>query len=201
MHGLMPDAKIRTPRTVALIHKGQADLTQVRNTARTLEQLDALSIEQAQALSFKERDALLDLIIADGRNEATDSVSFRTGMYTDYFDEDMTRMLKVRAIKVYVRGTTSSNFDGEVVGDNFMDQYRACFRHVETTLTAARTSYSRVVNMVIFLTKMDNWEKFNEVFREFVPNPPCRAVIGTTGLASSPLVIEIVDCFAYRVAH
>ena len=176
-------------------------MTQVTNTASTLEQLDALSIDEAQSLSFKERDGLLDLIIAEGRHEATDSVSFRTGMYTDYFDEDMTRMLKVRAIKVYVRGTTSSNFDGEVVGDNFMDQYRACFRHVQTTLTAARTSYSRVVNMVIFLTNMDNWEKFNEVFREFVPNPPCRAVIGTTGLARPSIVIEIVDCFAYRVSE
>ena len=200
MHGLMPDAKIRAPIRIAPNNIGCSAMTQVTNTASTLEQLDTLSIDEAQSLSFKERDGLLDLIIAEGRHEATDSVSFRTGMYTDYFDEDMTRMLKVRAIKVYVRGTTSSNFDGEVVGDNFMDQYRACFRHVQTTLTAARTSYSRVVNMVIFLTNMDNWEKFNEVFREFVPHPPCRAVIGTTGLASSPLVIEIVDCFAYRVA-
>ena len=175
-------------------------MTQVSNPTYTLEQLDALSIEEAQKLSFGERDALLDLIIADGRHEATDSVSHRTGMYTDYFDEDLTRMLKVKAVKVYVRGTTPSDFDGQVVGENFMDQYRACFRHVETTLTAGRTSFSRVVNMVVFLTNMENWEKFNEVFREFVPHPPCRAVIGTTGLAQKPLAIEIVDCFAYRVS-
>ena len=32
----------------------------------TLADLDAMSIEDAQALSFVERDALLDLIIADG---------------------------------------------------------------------------------------------------------------------------------------
>ena len=172
-------------------------MTQV---SRTLDELDAMSIEQAQALPFEDRDALLDRIIAAGRHDATGSVSYRSGMYTDYFDEDLTRMLKVKAVKVYVRGTTSSDFDGNVVGDNFMDQYRACFRHVETTLTAGRTSFSRVVNMVVFLTNMDNWAKFNEVFREFVPNPPCRAVIGATGLAQKPLAIEIVDCFAYRVA-
>ena len=176
-------------------------MTQVSDPAHTLEKLDAMSIEQAQALSFQERDALLDLIIADGRHDATGLVSYRSGMSTDYFDEDLSRMLKVKAVKVYVRGTTSSNFDGEVVGDNFIEQYRACFRHVETTLTAGKTSFSRVVNMVIFLTNMDNWAKFNEVFREFVPNPPCRAVIGTTGLAQKPLAIEIVDCFAYRVSE
>ena len=74
--------------------------------------LDAMSIEQAQALSFGERDSLLDLIIADGRHDATGSVSYRSGMYTDFFEEDLTRMLKVKAVKVYVRGTTPSNFDG-----------------------------------------------------------------------------------------
>ena len=171
-------------------------MTQVENSARTLSELDARSIEQAQARSFDERYALLDLIIADGLDDATPSNSFRSGMYIDYFDEDMTLMLQVKAVKVYVRGITSSGFDGKVVGDNIVDQYRACFRHVETTLTAAKTSYRRVVNMVIFLTDMDNWE----IFREFVPIPPCRAVIGTTGLALKPLTIEIVDCFAYRVS-
>ena len=171
-------------------------MTQVENSARTLSELDAMSIDQAQALSFDERNALLDLIIADGLHDATPSNSFRSGMYIDYFDEDMTLMLQVKAVKVYVRGITSSGFDGKVVGDNIVDQYRACFRHVETTLTAAKTSYRRVVNMVIFLTDMDNWE----ILREFVPIPPCRAVIGTTGLALKPLTIEIVDCFAYRVS-
>jgi len=34
-----------------------------------------------------------------------------------------------------------------------------------------------------------------------VPNPPCRAVIGTTGLAQPSIAIEIVDCFAYRVSE
>ena len=175
-------------------------MNQLTNPAQTLLDLDAMSIEKAQALSFEERDSLLDLIISDGRHDATGFVSYRTGMYTDFFEEDLTRMLKVRTVKVYVRGTTSSNFDGQVVGENYMEQYRAWFRHVETTLAAAGSSFSRVVNMVVFLTNMDHWDDFNKVFREFVPNPPCRAVIGTTGLAQPPLTIEIVDCFAYRVA-
>ena len=153
-------------------------MTQVGNTPQTLENLDAMSIEQAQALSFEERGSLLDLIIADGRHDATGSVSYRTGMYTDYFEEDLTRMLKVQAVKVHVRGTTSSNFEGQVVGENYMAQYRACFQHVETTLTAARTSFSRVVNMVVFLTNMDHWAEFNEVFREFVQSTRTRPDTG-----------------------
>ena len=69
-----------------------------------------------------------------------------------------------------------------------------------TTLEAAGSSFSRVVNLVIFLTNMDNWAVLNEIYREFIPHPPCRAVIGTTGLAQKPLAIEIVDCVAYSVA-
>ena len=175
-------------------------MTQTRQAGLTLVQLDVMSIEDAQALPFGERDRLLDLIIEDGRHYATDSVSYRTGMYSDYFEEDLTRMLKVRALKVYCRGTTSSNFEGVTVGETYTEQYRACMRHVETILTAARTGYARVIKLIVFLTNMDLWEEFNKVYREFIPNPPCRAVIGTTGLAQKPLAIEVVECVAYRVA-
>ena len=109
----------------------------------TLAELDAMSLEEAQALPFQDRDQLLDLIIADGRGQSTDMTSYRTGMYSDYFDEDLSRMLKVRAVKVLCRGTTSSGFDGVVVGETAEEQYRACFRHVETTLKAAKTDYTQ----------------------------------------------------------
>jgi enamine deaminase RidA (YjgF/YER057c/UK114 family) len=166
----------------------------------TLANLDAMSIDEAQALPYAERDRLLGLIIADGRGQSTELVSYRTGLYCDYFEEDLTRMLKVKGVKVLCRGTTASGFDGVLTGETEEDQYRAAFRHVETTLLAAGASFSRVVNLVIFLTDMDNWPMLNEIYREFVPNPPCRAVIGATGLAQKPLVIEIVECIAYRVA-
>ena len=108
--------------------------------AHTLADLDGMSIAEAQGLPLAERDQLLDLIIAAGRHESTGTLSYRTGLYCDYFDEDLTRMLKVKAIKVHCRGTTSSGFDGVVVGETEADQYRAAFRHLETTLKAARTS-------------------------------------------------------------
>jgi enamine deaminase RidA (YjgF/YER057c/UK114 family) len=173
--------------------------TGVMSMSYTLANLDAMSMEEAQALPFAERDQLLDLIIADGRKQSTDAVSYRTGLYCDYFDEDLVRMLKVSAIRVHCRGTTSSGFDGLVVGETDAEQYRAAFRHVQTTLEAAETSFSRVVSLVIFLTNMNKWSLLNEIYRELIPNPPCRAVIGTTGLAQKPLAIEIVECIAYRV--
>ncbi len=166
----------------------------------TLSQLDSMSLDEAQALSTGERDRLLDLIIADGRKQTTGLDSYRVGLYGDYFEEDMSRMLKVKAVRVLPRGIASSGFDGVMVGDTDQEQYHAAFRHLEMTLKAAGTSYARVVNLVINLTNMDNWPMLNEVYREYIPNPPCRAVIGTTQLAQKALAIEIVSCVAYRVA-
>ena len=168
--------------------------------ACSLADLDSMSLEQAQSLPFAERDRLLDLAIADGRKVSTGMESFRTGLYSDYFDEDLTRLLKLRAIRVMCRGHTPSGFDGVMVGDTDVEQYRAAFQHLQTTLDAAGTSFRRVVTMVIYLTSMDNWSHLNEVYREFVSDSPCRAVIGTTGLAQPPLAIEIVSAVAYRVA-
>ena len=167
----------------------------------TLTDLDAMTLDQAHALPFADRDQLLDLIIADGRCQSTGMASYRVGLYCDYFEEDLLRMLKVKAVKVLCRGTTSSGFDGLVVGETDAEQYRAGFQHVKTHLEAAGTNFSRVVTLIVFLTNMDNWPLLNEVYREFVPNPPCRAVIGTTGLAQKPIAIEIVECIAYRVAE
>ena len=92
------------------------------------------------------------------------------------------------------------SFDGVKVGDTDEEQYRAAFRHIETSLTAAGTGFNRVVILMVFLTDMDNWPMFNEVYREFIADPPCRAVIGTTQLAQKTLAVEIVECVAYKVA-
>ena len=168
--------------------------------AYDLAALDAMSLSRAQRLPFAQRDRLLDLIIADGRGQSTDMMSYRTGLYCDYFQEDLVRLLKVRAVRIICRGTTASGFDGVLVGETEEEQYRATFRHLHTTLEAAGSSFSRVVSLIIFLTDMESWPKLNDIYREFVPNPPCRAVIGTTGLAQKPLAIEIVECISYRLA-
>ena len=163
-------------------------------------QLDAMSIELAQQLSFPDRDALLELIVADGRHQATQIESYRTGLYSDYFEEDLTRLLKVRALRVQLRGTTDSDFAGEPQGSTEIEKYDAAFRHLETILAAAGTSLERVVSLTVFLTDMNHWETFNGVHRGRVSNPPLRAVIGTTGLAQKPLAIEFVNVIAYKVA-
>ena len=140
------------------------------------------------------------MIVADGRKQATTLESYRTGLYCDYFEADLTRLLKVKAVRVQCRGTTDSDFAGVPQGSTNVEKYRAAFAHLQTILEAAGTSLGRVVTLVVFLTDMEQWETFNGVYRDFVPNPPLRAVVGTTGLAQRPLVIEFVEVVAYKVS-
>ena len=88
---------------------------------------------------------MLDLIIADGRHQSTGEDSYRGGLYSDYFEEGLVRMLKAKAVRVLPRGTTSLGFDGVMVGETDEEQYRAAFRHIETSLKAAGTGSHRVV--------------------------------------------------------
>ncbi len=164
----------------------------------SLEQLDQMSLETAQALPYENRDALLDLIIQDGRNQASQETSFRTGLYGDYFEENIIRMLKVKAVRVMPRGVTPLGLTGEQKSTNQIEEYREAFQNMKEVLEAAGTSFSRVVSLVIYLTDMSQWGNMNKVYQEFVPNPPCRAVIGTTALAGHQS-IEIVSVIAYKV--
>ena len=169
--------------------------------AYSLTDLDALSIEAAQQIPYEVRAQLLDLILADGRKQATELTSYRTGLYSDYFEADLTRLLKVKAIRVQARGTTDSDFSGVPQGTTEVEKYEAAFRHLMTILDTAGVSLARVITLIVFLTDMDHWETFNGVYRGLMPNPPLRAVIGTTGLAQKPLAIEFVEVIAYKVSR
>ena len=109
--------------------------------------------------------------------------SYRVVLYCDYFEGDLVRMHKVKSVKIFSRGTTAAGFDDAISGETDEGNYRACFRHVETALKAARTGLHWAVIMGVFLTNMDHRSLFNDVYREFAPNSSCRTVIGTTGLA------------------
>ena len=79
--------------------------------AYSLADLDAMTIELAQALPFADGDQLLDLIITDGLNQPTEMRSDRVGPYCDYFEEDLVWVPKVKGVKALNRGTTGHFFN------------------------------------------------------------------------------------------
>ena len=165
----------------------------------TLAHLDAMTIETAHKLSFDDRNKLLDLIIKDALKNVGKQPERQIGLMSDYFEEDMVRLTKVRAIKIRCGGFIPIDSTGEVPSLVPKEQFKLVFSNVKTALESMGSKLDRIVNMIIFLKNMDYWGEMNAVYREFVKSCPTRAAIGIQDL-NKTYQIELVNIIAYKVA-
>ena len=64
-------------------------------------------------------------------------------------------------------------------------------KNLDRTLRSAGTSLDRVVKAQVFLTDLNSFSAFDEVWKSFFPDPPPRTVVGTTGLLVPGTLVEI----------
>lgn len=129
----------------------------------TLADLDALPIDKALQLSFKERDTLLDLILRDSLKNVGKQPERQVGLMSDYFEEDMVRLTKIRAIKIRCGGFIPVDASGEVPGLVPKEQFKLVFSNLKTALEAMGSKPDRIVNLIIFLKNMDYWRPYHEL--------------------------------------
>jgi len=68
---------------------------------------------------------------------------------------------------------------GALSGEDIEGQVRQTLRNVEGALTAAGASLDDVVSTTVYLANVDDWGKFNDVYKEmFRPPYPARTAIG-----------------------
>lgn len=68
---------------------------------------------------------------------------------------------------------------GELVGDDIESQTRQVIGNVKRALEAAGASLSDVVSMVVYLADVDDWGRFNTVYKELMSPPyPTRTAVG-----------------------
>jgi 2-iminobutanoate/2-iminopropanoate deaminase len=68
---------------------------------------------------------------------------------------------------------------GELVGDDIESQTRQVIANVKRALEAAGASLSDVVSMVVYLADVDDWGRFNTVYKELMSPPyPTRTAVG-----------------------
>ena len=70
-------------------------------------------------------------------------------------------------------------------------QTRFILDNLKKTFAAAGSSLDRVVKAQVFLTDLDNFYAFDEVWKEYFKIPPPRTTIGTTGLLVKDTLVEI----------
>jgi len=68
---------------------------------------------------------------------------------------------------------------GEIVGDDVESQTRQVIANVRRGLEAAGATLADVVSMVVYLADVDDWGRFNTVYKELMPTPyPTRTAVG-----------------------
>ena len=70
-------------------------------------------------------------------------------------------------------------------------QTRFVLENLKKTFEAAGGSLDRVVKAQVFLTDLNNFNGFDEVWKEYFKVPPPRTTIGTTGLLVKDSLVEI----------
>ncbi len=68
---------------------------------------------------------------------------------------------------------------GETVGDDIEAQTRQVVTNVKRALEAAGASLVDVVSVIVYLNDIDDWGRFNDVYRALMPPPyPTRTALG-----------------------
>ena len=109
------------------------------------------------------------------------------------------------AIGSYSQGVISGNLiftsgqipisigTGEVVGNNISEQAEQVIKNLSAILKAAGSSFSKVIKTTCFLTDMNNFEAFNEVYKKYFTSKPARSTIGIRQLPKNVMVeIEVI---------
>ena len=104
---------------------------------------------------------------------------------------------------VFAAGQLASDFQAGVAPEARVDpafpyynssikkQTRYILEHLKTTFEAAGSSLDHIVKAQVFLTDLNEFCAFDEVWREFFKTPPPRTTVGTTGLLIEGTLIEI----------
>jgi reactive intermediate/imine deaminase len=76
-------------------------------------------------------------------------------------------------------------------GSDIKLQTQYILKNLKRTFEAAGSSLDKVVKAQVFLTDLNNFAAFDEVWREFFKAPPPRTTVGTTGLLVKDTLVEI----------
>lgn len=68
---------------------------------------------------------------------------------------------------------------GELIGDDVESQTRQVMKNVERALNAAGAQLTDVVSIIVYLSNIDDWGRFNEAYKTIMTAPyPTRTALG-----------------------
>ncbi|UWP91965.1 RidA family protein [Aliiroseovarius crassostreae] len=109
-----------------------------------------------------------------------------------YTSDRMSKIVKHKGV-VYLCGQVGNR------GDSVADQTRECLQRVEALLEEAGSSTKQMLQAIIWLDDMKDFDEMNAVWDNWVPkgHAPARAC-GSAHLASPDLKVEVIITAAYE---
>jgi 2-iminobutanoate/2-iminopropanoate deaminase len=78
---------------------------------------------------------------------------------------------------------------GELTGPDLASQAKQALKNLEQVLHAGGTNLEKVASVDVFLTNMDDFAEFNQIYEKyFTTHKPARAVVGVKSLPRGALV-------------
>lgn len=80
---------------------------------------------------------------------------------------------------VLLSGQASLDMEGNTIGETIEDQARTTIEHCIRLLDNAGCTLDNVVEVTVYMTDLDEWPRFNEVYKEYFRQPyPARTAVG-----------------------
>lgn len=93
---------------------------------------------------------------------------------------------------VVICGQTALDLDGILVSQDFAEQTRKTLDNCLTQLQFAGCDMSDVFKVNVYLTDLTNWPVFNEIYRDYMPEPrPVRTAIKSGLLNEFQVEVEM----------
>lgn len=93
---------------------------------------------------------------------------------------------------VVISGQVSLDLEGNIVGDTIEEQTRQTMANCRRLLESAGCTLEDVFKVNAFMTNLDDWNRFNKVYMELMPEPrPVRTTVGVKLLRTFLIEIEM----------
>lgn len=89
---------------------------------------------------------------------------------------------------LYISGQIPLNVDGDIIGDNIRNQTEQVIQNLKAILNEADTNFENVIKTTCFLSDMDNFVIFNEIYSKYFTSNPARSCVAVKSLPKNVLV-------------